>query len=293
MLTPPAEVEERLARHDFEIVGGQGSRFEGDRTKRKHLEFPNHEPMLVKWAEAPVGGEAFNNNPRYEVAAYELQKLYLDPADYVVPPTVVRWMPLGWYRAEVDPRARETVRGAGAVLVVLQYWLWNVTTEDVWDRERFEADTAYARSFGRTNLLTYLIRHMDANHGNFLRSEDAARPRIFSVDNGVAFRSERSDRGDWWRRLRVDRLPREAVDRLSALGRDELRRRLGVLAQFERRLGDVWIPTVPTENLNPRSGIRLEGDVLQIGLTESELSDVWKRMERLKEDVDQGKIRLF
>ena len=46
----------------------------------------------VKWARTPPGGRTLNNQPQYEIAAYRLQKMFLDPPHYVVPPTVMRLM---------------------------------------------------------------------------------------------------------------------------------------------------------------------------------------------------------
>ena len=46
----------------------------------------------AKLRPAATKGDIFNNVPRYEIAAYRLQMLYLDPDDYVTQqrPTVLR-----------------------------------------------------------------------------------------------------------------------------------------------------------------------------------------------------------
>jgi len=291
LLHAPEEVERRLGQEAFEVLRRVGSRFEGDRTQQATLRFGDGERMLVKWARAPLGGEAYNNRPQYEVAAYRLQKLFLDPEDYVVPPTVARCFPVEWYR-NLEPRVVPTFRDARDVLVVLQYWLWNVSSWDGPDRGRIASDTLYARRVANFNLLTYLIRHNDANEGNYLVSEDSTDRRLFVVDNGLSFGWDRSDRGHHWRELRVDRLPRETVERLRRLDEELLNERLGIVAHFEERNGHL-IPVLPGHNLNPGKGMRRDEGVLQMGLAEGEISRVWERIRQVLERVDRGEIALF
>lgn len=286
-----AEIEQRLRNHPFEIQDRQGSRFEGDRTQRVTLMFPDSVMMMVKWAKAAPGGESFNNVPRYEIAAYELQKLFLDEKDYVVPPTVARIVSLPWYQG-LDRTVRPTFSSTSSVLVVLQYWLWNVTGTDFYDQNRLRADSVYARHLADMNILTYLIRHSDANHGNYLISKDSANPRLFSVDNGVAFRSEESNRGTEWRDLRVDRLPRATVERLRGIQRHELEAALGVLEQFEIRDGEL-IPMEKSANFAAGRGIRRKDNQLQLGLTTREIAEVHSRLQRLIRQVDSGRIATF
>ncbi len=52
----------------------------------------------------------FNNVPRYDLAAYELQKLFLDPPEYVVPPTALRMVPLADF-ANYSPGVAADVPG--------------------------------------------------------------------------------------------------------------------------------------------------------------------------------------
>ena len=288
----PDSAEARLAHAPFELVRAQDTRFEGDRTQQAMLDFPGGTPMLVKWARAPRGGETFNNQPRYELAAYRLQKLFLEPEEYVVPPTALRVVPLAWYRSELEPRAPATFSGTDHVLVVLQYWLWAVTADGVYDEARFGRDTTYARHLANLNVFCYLIRHSDANVGNFLRSEGDAGPRVFAVDNGVAFDSQESNRGHEWRRMRVDRIPRTTMERLRRLTEERLQRELGVLVQFEPS-GEGMTAVEPGPNLDPDDGIREEGGVVQLGLTRGEIEDVWDRLQDLLEEVDEGDLGVF
>jgi len=286
-------IEQRLREAPFQVLGSRGSRMADDRTQQAQLSFEDGAtPMQVKWAIAPPGGDVFNNSPRNEVGAYEIQRLFLDESEYVVPPTVVRAFPLTWYRAEVNERARSTFGGTESVLVVLQYWLSNVTNENFWDPKRFDTDTLYARHFANFNTLTYLIHHNDANTGNFLVSRSPDHPRVFSVDNGVAFGSEESNRGYMWRDLQVKRLPAATVERLRTITPEDLERVLGVLAQFDivdRQL----VPAAPGENSSRNQGVRKDDTILQLGLTAREIRDVRSRLERLLRQVDEGRITTF
>jgi hypothetical protein len=245
----------------------------------------------VKLRRAEPGAEEFNNRPRYDLAAYELQKLFLEPAEYVVPPTALRTMPV----AELLPyasQARPTFRDSDEVVVVLQYWLQEVkVVADVFDAARFASDPGYARHVGQLNLLTYLIEHGDANVGNFLVSRAEVAPRVFAVDNGVAFAFNESDRSDAWRYLRVPALPADTVARLRSLTLDELQQRLGVLAQW-RLEGGRWIAEPQGSNLAPQRGVRRDDNVVQFGLTKSEIAQVDRRRMLLLEQVDAGRVRL-
>ena len=69
---PAARIEAYLRDSALKPVASQGSRFKGDRTEHVLLAFNDTTAIEVKWAVAPTGGEAFNNQPRYEAAAYEL-----------------------------------------------------------------------------------------------------------------------------------------------------------------------------------------------------------------------------
>jgi hypothetical protein len=287
------KIEQRLREDPYVILSAADTRFLGDRTQRVTLNYPDDDggPMIVKWAQAPRNGSAFNNEPRYEIAAYEIQKLFLDEPDYVVPPTIGRVVPLDWLR-QYDPEAQATFGGINSVVLVVQYWLQQVTPENFYDPARFEADSVYARHFADFNLLTHLIKHMDMNAGNYLVSANPTNPRVFSVDNGVAFRSEPSDRGYEFRDLRVDRLPRATVERLRRITEEDLLRTLGVLLQYEVR-NDELVPVPLTANLSDGRGIRRSDAVVQFGLTRAEIRDVWGRIEDVLERVDSGRITVF
>jgi hypothetical protein len=288
---PIGEIEEHLRDLPFQIIDWRGSRMPTDRTQSVVIEFEDSSVLRVKWASAPPGGGTFNNEPRYEAAAYEIQKLFLDPEDYVVPPTILRAFPLE-YVTEQIPGTPRTFRGVESVIVSLQYWLNGVTPDGWWDAERATEDTVYARHIGNLNIFTYLIRHGDMNFGNFLISTREESPRVFSVDNGVAFRSPPSDRGDDWRQLQVRRLPTRTVERLRALTLEELSSALGILAEY--RVEDGTLVPVPFgENLRPGRGVRRQDGRVQIGLTEREIRDIDERRRALLQRVERGQIETF
>lgn len=280
LLYPVAEIERRLASEPFRIADWRGSRRPEDRTQRVALIFEDSVIMAAKWATAPHNGGEFNNQPRYEAAAYAIQKLFLEEDEYVVPPTVLRAVPLDFLRQQV-PDAEPTFNDApGSALVALQYWLIGVTPDRYWEPERARADTVYARYIGNFNILTYVIRHSDANVGNYLISTSVDRPRVFSVDNGIAFAGNESNRGTYWRELNVERLPRSTLERLAKVTRAQLDQALGVLAEWDIRDGEL-VPVPPGKNLRHNQGVRRRDGKVQIGLTSNEIGGVEARILEL------------
>jgi hypothetical protein len=176
---------------------------------------------------------------------------------------------------------------------VLQYWLNEVKViADVYNPERFATDPKYARHIGQLNVLTFLIEHGDSNVGNFLISRAETAPRVFSIDNGVAFEFNESDRGQLWRKMRVDRLPADTVQRLRDITLEELHQRLGVLAQWQLQNGH-WIGTAPGENLAPVRGVRKNDGIVQLGLRKADIDQVGRQLARLLKQVDDGQIDTF
>ena len=292
LMGAPSEIERHLAHEPFSVDTLRGARYPDDPTKQATLDFDDGTRLLVKWAPAPRGGEEFNAVPRYEEAIYRLQQLFLDEDGYVVPPTVCRCVPV-WVYAELTGDAEPTFGGSTCVLVTLQSWLWSVTDENVFDRDRFRRDTAYARHLANMNVVTHLADHKDANVGNFLISTVPDQPRVFAVDNGVAFGSRRGNRGYEWRRMRVDRIPAETAARLRQIDREGLERALATVAQFEQTENRGMVRVEPGPPLDPEEGIRRGDGVLQLGLTADEIDDVWDRLRRLLERIDEGEISTF
>jgi hypothetical protein len=284
-------VEQRLTRDTFRVLEVRGSRRVGDRTQRVTISFSDTSVMITKWAAAPVNGDEFNNSPRYEVAAYDIQKLFLDEPDYVVPPTIMRVFDLGFFKT-INANSPATFGKTSSVVAVLQYWLSAVSADSVFDLKRFERDSTYARHLANLNLLTYLIKHNDANAGNVLVSNNVVNPRVFSVDNGVAFGVAESDRGTDWRQLRVPRVPAYTIEKLRKITRADLDRTLGVVAEYEIRDGQL-VAVAPGENLNRGQGVRRKENHVQFGLTRLEIDGVESRLKSLLGRIDDGKLRTF
>jgi len=291
ILHPIQELEQKFKREHFEIFRIRGSRFEGDITKRAILRWSDGIPIQVKWKRAERGGWAVNNQPRYEIAAYELQKLFLDTEEYVVPPTVGRSLPLDKYQ-EIEPDVKPTFKNTRCVFFCLQYWLEEVTSKKIYDKKRFKSDTTYARHLGNMNILSYIIKHNDSNEGNFLISKDPENPRVFAVDNGFAFGNLESNRGFVWRNIRVKSLPGKTIGRLRKIQKGDLEKTLGVVAQFQIQQGQL-ISVSASESLSTRKGVRVANDIVQFGLTKSEINGVFNRIKKLLKQVDSGKIKIF
>ena len=287
---PPTEIERRLQSEPFQITGMTDNRWEGDRTQRTALRFRDGTVFQVKWARAAEGGFALNNQPAYELAAYRLQALFLERDDWVVPPTVLRVMPLRVYR-QLDPELGPTFDGTTSVLVVLQYWLDGVEAFERPDPARLR-DEAYARRLADLNVLTHLIRHADSNPGNVLIAA-AGEPRMFAVDNGVSFGSPDSPRGTLWKDLHLSRLPDSLVRRLRRLDRPALEGALAVLAQLDVAADGRLEPADPGPRRRPHRGTDFTDGVVQIGLTDREIDGVWTRLQDLLRRVDAGEITVY
>lgn len=290
---PVADLERLLAAEPLVITQAEISRpkAKGDITLRAEVSFGGAPPLRVKLRRAEPGADSFNNVPRYDFAAYELQKLFLDPAEYVVPPTTLRMVPLADF-AKYSSGVARTFSAADQVLAVAQYWLSDIkVVADVYSPARFAADPAYARHIGQLNVLTYLIRHRDSNLGNFLLGNAEVGARVFSIDHGVAFASGESDRGEVWKDLRVNRLPADTVERLRHVTPQLLADRLGVLAQWQLQ-GRSYAPVASGKNLSANRGVRRAGNELQMGLTKSEIRAVHRLLTKLLERVDRGEITL-
>ena len=290
---PVADLEKLFAAEPLVITQAQISRpkAKGDITLRAQVSFGGSAPVEVKLRHADPGADSFNNVPRYDVAAYALQKLFLDPAEYVVPPTALRMVGLAEF-AKYSPDVQRTFTGADQVVAVVQYWLSDIRViADVYLPDRFAADPRYARHIGQLNVLTYLVNHRDSNVGNFLIGKQEVGTRVFSIDHGVAFGSQDSDRGEVWKVMRVNRLPADTVARLRLVTLDTLKDKLGVLAQWQLK-GGVYVPVAPGKNLSEGRGVRRDGDQLQMGLSKSEIAAVNRLLKKLLEQVDDGKITL-
>ena len=296
---PPDQIEDLVLNHDYVLQSKSGAGAGTTGAEKVALHFPDTGVTVpFKWKRMegvwkPFYGrlDGVNTAPRKEIAAWKIQQLFLDPEDYVVPVSLA-------YAVSVDGspgRESPTLSGTHSVLGVLSVWLNDVTLPaPLLDDDRFDRDYVYAYYLANLNLLTYVIKHHDGRPGNFLVSKDDARRQVFAIDNGVAFGGVFYN---WfaenWNSIRVPALRKESIDRLRKLREEDVEKLLGVVAQLELDEDGVYRNVPPGENLDEDDGIRIEGDILQLGLTEDEIEDVWERIEDLIEDVDDGDVPVF
>lgn len=292
---PPAELEKLLAGAPFEILSVRGGVGGVTGVRKLELAFPpSGRSFAAKWKVAPGGdADGWNNTPRKELAAYEIQKWFLDPSDYVVPTVAVRCIDFATY-APLSDSPKANIPGSRCVTGALVVWISGVTVPDVlYDEERFRAEPLYARHLADFNLLTYLIEHEDGRRGNFLVSEIESERRIFSIDNGVAFGVRVKN---WfvrnWNDLRVPALRAETIERLRRIGPADLAS-LGVLVELRADPAGILRPVPRTANADPERGTRVSDGWLQLGLDDGEIEDLEERLEELLEDIDSKKIATF
>ena len=65
-----------------------------------------------------------------------------------------------------------------------------------------------------------------------------------------------------------------------------------MLAEWKLQNGH-YIAVSPGKNLRPRSGVRREADVVQMGLSAGEIGSVWSRAQKLLRMVDDGDIATY
>ena len=237
--------------------------------------------------------DSFNTSFRKEIAAYEVQKFFLDPEDYVVPTALPICVPRERY-LKIIGYAAASLEGTNCVLGLASTWLVNVNVPDkLYDESRFLEDPTYAYYMSNFNILTYLIQHRDARVGQFLVSKDDKRRQVFSVDNGISF-------GFWpynffirqWDTIHLPALRKDSIDRLRKIQRQDLNR-LGVVAQMEKDENGIMQPVPPGENMNPKNGATYIDGTLQFGLTTSNIDDLWERIQALIAEMDAGHIQVF
>jgi hypothetical protein len=287
-------LQRRPQQDNFEIDDVQETHGGIMTTAKLELDFSRPELEIdVKWKAAGKDADGWNNSPRREIGAYAVQKLFLTPDDYVVPPVALRCIPLAAYRP-VDPKAAPTLEGHPCVLGTLSAWLRNVTEpEQIFQPERFRRDPRYAYHFGNLNLFAYLIAHRDRRSSNFLVSTDALNPQIFSVDNGIAFGGVLYNFLSWhFDQLAVDDLPRDSIERLRRVTPADLTA-LGVLVELQPDDVGVLRSVPPGPNADPAAGVRRVGEGLQVGLTAAEIEAVAERRRELLERIDRGEAREF
>ena len=290
---PPSQAERRLGTDPFEILEAKRTASGVAGAQRWKLRFADGTEIKAKWKAAPrYTADGWNNSPRREIAAYEIQKWFLDDQDYIVPPSEVRCVPLAQFR-KIDPNARPTIRGIDCVYGVLSLWLQDVEEPaEIWHPELFEQGGYYRYSIAAVDVLTLLIGHQDGRPANFLWSKDD-RHQVFSIDNGISFNAfPFNPLVRNWNDIRVPALSREVLERLDKIGPEQVAA-LGVLRNLEKDAKGILRVTPARENLDPSMGTRIRGKTLQFGLTDREIREVEERLGHLLRMAERGEIPLF
>lgn len=297
---PPLVTLESFQRFDrmpIDIISeeGAGSSTTGARKLVVRLQ-DTHDEITLKAKNFPPFLDGLNNSPRKELAAYAIQRFFLDPIDYVVPTFGVRCVPIEeWKKRRVGRPV--VLDDTECALNSYAFWLQDVTLPDpLFDDDRFATDARYAYNLGNFNILTYLISHHDNRLGNFLVSKDERDRRVFAIDNGTSFGAILFN---WfypphfsWRRIKVPALPLVTVDRLRSLEEEDLQA-LAVIVQLEADSDGILRVAEPGAPFDEDEGVSVRGTTLQLGLSDDEIEDVWERIEDLLEDVDKGRIGTF
>jgi hypothetical protein len=289
----PDKAEALLQSGDFQIRSTKGAGGGVTGASKVELYSPEYDVTFsAKWKPVPSWLESWNNSPRRELATYEVQRLFLDPEDYVVPPTTLRCIAIDEYRKIFG--GGDPFKDSRCVLGVLALWLDNVRIEGtLLDEARFKQDGNYANRLALFNLLTFLVDHKDGRSNNFLVSKNEADRRVFAIDNGISF-----DAWIWnwfvpnWNTIRVPAVPEAAVTRLRSV-KDEDINRLGVVSEFRLDAQGVYRPAKAGPNLDPSTGARTAEGTVQFGLTDDEVEDVHEKFEELLTQVDSGDLPVF
>ena len=251
--------------------------------------------MKFKFKKAIPGDlDSFNNSPRREIAAYKIQKLFLEPEDYVVPTSFLYCVPFDLWHKYHPEFTTASVDGTNCVLGLVSIWLVKVKLPEVlYDESRFLNEPNYAYFMSNLNLLTYLIAHRDAREGNFLVSKDDKRRQVFSIDNGESFGSfPYNFFVQNWDEIIVPALRQDSIERLRQIQRQDLDF-LGVAVQLEKDENGILKPVPAGDNLDPMKSVRIHDGIVQLGLRTPEIDDVWERLQTLIADVDSGEIPVF
>jgi hypothetical protein len=261
--------------------------------------------LRAKWRALASGG--LFSDPRKELGAFAVQTLFLEPEEYVIPPTAGHCFPLAEYRDLVDDDAMTSFEGVSCVYGILSYWLPDVRDLEDADKEGLlqsdtlldaallEREPAFRRSVANLNIVTYLVRHGDAHNEQFLLARGPDAPHVYVVDNSIAFESIKNPmllfREDW-STLRVRSLPEKSAARLRQLDQRNVAS-LAVIEQATATSGGLAPsrPEAPHGDLS--EGVRWNGKELQVGLTRTEIEGVWVRLQNLVRRLESQEIGTF
>ncbi len=300
---PADQVERWLASPDLEILGAASTPagIQGARVLTLRVPGPPEVVFRAKWRS--LATLTSKNDPRRELVAYAIQKLYLAPPDYVVPPTAAHCFPLAMYRARVYRAARASFRDVPCVLGFLSYWLedveglkdarregWFRSHDDALDDDLFAGNPLYRDSVADMNLVTYLIDHADTHTAQFVIRRDPHAPAVYSVDNSMAFGVKKNTRVRVdWSEIQVPALPRRSTERLRRADLDAL----SSIAEYELAGGGRLEPVAPRRRTAEPAGIRWMEGRLVVGMTVDELAQLHARVTRLFLAIDNGEVKTF
>lgn len=287
---PATKIETALKEGSFTITHAARSPSGTTAPYKVRLQLSDGTIISAKFKRAPDDFDAFNNSPRREIAAYEMQKLYLEPEQYVVPPTVIHCLPVDRYPGlfpDIQPQ-----EGSRCAVGVLAYWVEGLSSDDVLDEVSWNRDPVYRDNLGNLNVLTILVGHQDSIGDNFYRSTDAPRSHVLSVDNGLAFGAMGANPvqlfSSKWSHARVDAVSARTVARLKKIEAGEFDR-FRVVSQLQLKDGS-YVTVDPTEPLEPTKGVSKKDGVVQLGLSVEELTDVQVRLAKLLGDIGSGEL---
>ena len=267
--------------------------------------------VRVKWRSQSDAGIV--NGPARELAAYHVQALLLEQDDYVIPPVAGHCFDIDAYREMVDPTA-EPLDDSRCVFGFLTYWLQDATRlfearesgllptpeEGTYDPdpqlflpERFAEGGAYRRALAVTNLITHLINNGDAHAGQFVLYTEPF--HVFLIDSSIAFDSIANPRMMILQNLaemKVPAIPADVAERLRAIERTDLDA-LRVIEEHDRGEDGLYRPTAPGPGLDDDERFRVEGERVQLGLSDEAIEGVWERVEGVRELLESGELATF
>jgi hypothetical protein len=291
----PRDAERLFASSPIDIVSIEATQKGVSGAYKAKIRFPRtRQEVEAKWKTAPAGTlDSWNNTPRKEIAAYVVQRWFLDPRDYIVPTVALACVPVKEFQ-RLEAAAAPSLKRGSCVLGALSLWLQHVEIPGIlYDPERFGDDYNYAYHLANFNVLAYLIQHRDGRESNILVADDQSNRRVFSVDNGISFGGlVYNFLSTNWDVIRVPAVPRATIRRLRAVNQEDLAS-LGTLVELAADRQGVLRPVQRGTLMDPNRGVRIERGRVQIGLTIAEIGALVERLAALLRSVDEGKLAVF
>jgi hypothetical protein len=290
------QIESLLRHPDLEILRADPTSAGRQKARLLQVMAPSTEGPVrfrVKWRALDTAHGL--NDPRRELAVHALQKLFLRPFDWVLPPTTGHCFDTGHYRSLIAADAGASFEETSCVFGTVSYWLEHgrALEAQLFDKSKLDMLPSYRRSLADTNLLAYLAGNGDTHGQQFVLTGSEQNPRVYLVDYTISLSDYRNPRlrpEDDWSIIHVP-LAAESIARLRELRLSDLERLL-VIEEYESRSG-VMLSVTPSAPFSKSAGLRWVAPRLQVGLTETEISYVWTRLRELLARIDRGEIRTF